>query len=146
MSSLSGLEQLRAAAIDGRTENVRHRQNEIQKLHLCLRENAATILSSITKDSDSGSSNTSLESEAEFWLTMNAVEQQYDGLDFEASIKQEYLIVTGANNQGRRIGKGVVVIRPTTHTRFYSIIVPLVTAIAAGSCTALEVRFCNQIL
>ncbi|KFZ04648.1 hypothetical protein V501_09104 [Pseudogymnoascus sp. VKM F-4519 (FW-2642)] len=138
MSSLSGLEQLRAAAIDGRTENVRHRQNEIQKLHLCLRENAATILSSITKDSDSGSSNTSLESEAEFWLTMNAVEQQYDGLDFEASIKQEYLIVTGANNQGRRIGKGVVVIRPTTHTRFYSIIVPLVTAIAAGSCTALE--------
>jgi hypothetical protein len=146
MPSLTGLEQLRAAAIDGRTENVRHRQNEIQKLHSCLRENATTILSSISKDSDGGSTTISLESEAEYWLTMNAVEQQYDGLDFEASIKQEYLIATGANNQSRRIGKGVVVVRPTTHTRFYSIIVPLATAMAAGSCTALEVRFCIQIL
>lgn len=145
MPSLSGLEQLRAAAIDCRTENVRYRQNEIQKLHSCLRENATAILSSISKDSDGSSSAISLESEAEYWMTMNAVEEQHDGLDFEASIKQEYLIVTGANNQSRRIGKGVVVIRPTTHTRFYSIIVPLVTAMAAGNCTALEVRFCNQI-
>ncbi|KFY28342.1 hypothetical protein V491_00524 [Pseudogymnoascus sp. VKM F-3775] len=138
MSSLSGLEQLRVAAIDGRTENVRHRQNEIQKLHLCLRENATAILSSISKDTDGGSSAIDVESEIEYWLTMNAVEQQYEGLDFEASIKKEYLIATGTNNQSRRIGKGVVVIRPTTHTRFYSIIVPLVTAVAAGSCTVLE--------
>lgn len=145
MPSLSGLEQLRAAAIDCRTENVRYRQNEIQRLHSCLRENATAILSSIFKDSDGSSSTISIESEAEYWMTMNAVEEQHDGLDFEASIKQEYLIVTGANNQSRRIGMGVVVIRPTTHTRFYSIIVPLVTAMAAGSCTALEVRLCNQI-
>ncbi|KAL5351162.1 hypothetical protein ACLOAV_003013 [Pseudogymnoascus australis] len=99
MPSLSGLEQLRAAAIDCRTENVRYRQNEIQKLHSCLRENATAILSSISKDSDGSSSAISLESEAEYWMTMNAVEEQHDGLDFEASIKQEYLIVTGANNQ-----------------------------------------------
>lgn len=76
---------------------------------------------------------------------MNAVEQQYEGLDFEESIKREYLIATGANNQSQRIGKGVIVIRPTTHTRFYSIIVPLATAMAAGNCTALEVRFRDQI-
>ncbi|KFY35727.1 hypothetical protein V494_05662 [Pseudogymnoascus sp. VKM F-4513 (FW-928)] len=138
MPSLSSLEQLHAAAIDGRTDNVRHRQNELQKLHLCLRENATTILSCISKDSDGGSSTISLESEAEYWLTINAVEQQYDGLDFETSIKEEYLIATGTNNENRRIGKGVVVIRPTTHTRFYSIIVPLVAAIAAGNCIALE--------
>ena len=145
MPSLSGFEQLRAAAIDGRTENVRHRQNEIQKLHLSLCENAMIILSSISKDSDGSSSTITIESEAEYWLTMNAVEQQYEGLDFEESIKQEYLIATGANNQSQRIGKGVIVIRPTTHTRFYSIIVPLATAMAAGNCTALEVRFRDQI-
>jgi acyl-CoA reductase-like NAD-dependent aldehyde dehydrogenase len=141
MASSGSLEQLRAAVIDGRTENVRYRQNELQRLHSSLRENATTIIAAISKDAEAISPNIRFESEAEYWLAMDGVERQFESLDFEASLKQEYLITTGASNKDRRVGKGLVLIRPSTHTRFYSIIIPLATAITAGNCVALEVRF-----
>jgi len=137
MASLGAIEQLRAAVIDGRTDNVRHRQNELQDLHATLRNNADQILSAISEDGQS--SGISPEARSEFYLAMNAANRLYHSLDFEKSIKDEYQLANGIDNTTRRVGKGLVIIRPTTHTRFYSIICPLATAITAGNCTALEV-------
>jgi len=140
MAQQERIEQLRAAVIDGRTENVRYRQNELYRLHELLRTSVRGLLSAISADAHDSSVDVNTESEAEYYLAMNAVQQLYDSLDFEKSLKQEYLVANGIDNRDRRIGKGLVLIRPTTHTRFYSVIVPIATAIAAGNCICLEVR------
>jgi len=134
------VQQLCAAVIDGRTENVRYRQNELFKLHETLITSSRDILSAISADTNVTSVDANFECEAEYYLCMNAVEQLYSSLNFERALKQEYLVANGADNKERRIGKGLVLIRPTTHTRFYSTMVPIATAIAAGNCICLEVR------
>jgi acyl-CoA reductase-like NAD-dependent aldehyde dehydrogenase len=134
----SSFELLQAAAIDGRTSNVRYRQNELHSLHAVLRSNADAICTAIKKDSQNRVSDSI--SESEYYLAMDAITHFYEGLDFDKALVTEYLISTGADNPNRRVGKGIVVIRPTAHTRFYSIICPLAAAIAAGNCVCLEVR------
>lgn len=136
MSLDCGLEKLRAAVIDGRTQNVRYRQDELQKLHAALRNNADGILSAISNDTNGPTS----EATAEYYLAMSGFKKFYQSLRFEDSIKDEYSIAKGVDAASRRVGKGLVILRPTTHTRFYSIICPIAAAIAAGNCTCLEVR------
>lgn len=137
MNASHTLSQLKAAVIDGRTENLRYRQNELQKLHATLRENADKILTVIA--SHGSSRKIGSEAETEYYLTLQAVANFYKSLDFSESLKNEYLIANGADNVDRRVGKGLVILRPTTHTRFYSIICPLAAAISAGNCILLEV-------
>ena len=132
-----GLDILRAAVIDRRTENVRWRQNEFQRLHAALREKVDVICEAISKDASSSIA----DSQKEFYLTMDAIRQSYETLDFDRLLKEEYSIKDGKDNLSRRVGLGLVVIRPTRHTRFYSILTPLVAAIAAGNCVLLEVRW-----
>lgn len=131
------IQHLQESVIDGRTENVRYRQNQLQALHEALRNNADLIRNAIAKDAKLQSSNA--EVEVEYYLSMNAVKHFYDGLNFEASIKQEYLIANGVDNAERRTGYGLVILRPTTHTRLYSIVCPLAAALAAGNSVVLEV-------
>ncbi|KAL2074047.1 hypothetical protein VTL71DRAFT_7825 [Oculimacula yallundae] len=141
MGSSSGLDLLRAAVIDGRTANIRYRQNELQSLHQALRDNADELLLAITKDGrGDGSTEPSFEADAEYSHTMSAVKQFYSTLNFDQSHKDEYLLANGVDNPLRRVGKGLVVIRPTTHTRFYSTISPIAAAISAGNCVCLELE------
>lgn len=140
MALQSGLEELRAAAIDGRTQNVRYRQNELQKLHAMLRDNAEGILFAISMDANGPIPAATPEVTAEYYLAMNGITKLNQSLQFEESIKNEYSIASGIDAPSRSIGKGLVILRPTTHTRFYSIICPIATAIAAGNCTCLEVQ------
>ena len=141
MAFVPELELLRAAVIDGRTDNFRYRQTELHSLHAALRNSADAIVAAISKDSCGESSKEiSVEAWAEYCLTMDAITRLYKSLNFEQSMKDEYQLANGIDNTGRQIGKGLVVIRPTNHTRFYSTICPLVTAIAAGNCACLEVR------
>jgi acyl-CoA reductase-like NAD-dependent aldehyde dehydrogenase len=140
MASLAGIEQLRAAVVDGRTQNVRYRQNELQSFHETLSNNADKIRAAISQDLNGSSTGVSSEAEAEYYYAMSAVKHFYSSLDFEKSLKDEYLLANGADNVSRRVGKGLVIIRPTTHTRFYSIVSPTVAALTAGNCVCLEVR------
>ncbi|KAI9667675.1 MAG: hypothetical protein M1821_000492 [Bathelium mastoideum] len=126
--------QLRAAKVDGRTENVRYRQNELQRLHRTLRDHADTICEAIEKDAQSPR----VEVDSEFYLGMLGVRDAYKSLDFSKELKDEYLIAKEKNNENRRVRYGIVLIRPTTHTRFFSIVAPLALAIAAGNCILLE--------
>ncbi|KAK3325681.1 Aldehyde/histidinol dehydrogenase [Apodospora peruviana] len=135
---IAALERLEAAAIDGQMENVRHRQMLLHHLHEVLSEEADVICEAIR------SANNSREkikgtSETEYYLAMEAVRHFYGTLDFDRELEDEYRVANGKNNEGRRVGFGMVVIRPTRHTRFYSVVVPLAAAISAGNCVVLEI-------
>ncbi|KAL9088939.1 MAG: hypothetical protein Q9165_005996 [Trypethelium subeluteriae] len=126
--------QLRAAKIDGRTENVRFRQNELQNLHKALGDNADVICEAIQKDAQGPR----VEVDSEYYLGMLAVRDAYQSLDFDNELREEYLIAKNKDNEKRRVGYGIILIRPTTHTRFFSIVAPVALAIAAGNCVLLE--------
>lgn len=128
------LERIQSAVIDGRTENVRFRQGQLQALHKTLREEGSSICRALTQDSPSSA----IEVDSEFYLALDAVRHFYDTLDFDKELQQEYNVANGKDNKDRRVGAGLVIIRPTTHTRFYSIVNPLAAAISAGNCVILE--------
>lgn len=137
--SSSNFEQLRAAAIDGRTNNIRFRQKELHALSAALQNSIDDILGAISEDAGGSSQVPSPEMQAEYYLAMDALKRLYGSLDFQQSLKDEYLIANGADNATHRVSKGLVVIRPTWHTRFYSCVCALATAITAGNCVVLEV-------
>lgn len=134
-SDTAAIDRLQESVVDGRTENGRYRQDQLQRLHRTLREQASQITAALVADSKSSSS----EVDAEYYLGMEAVRHFYNSLDFEKDLKDEYSVVRGEDNLTRRVGAGLVLIRPTSHTRFYSIVTPLAAAIAAGNCIILEV-------
>ncbi|TVY32179.1 Aldehyde dehydrogenase family 3 member B1 [Lachnellula subtilissima] len=137
MDSLQdSINTLRSAVIDGRTENVRHRQNELLKLHSGLRGKSSSICDAISKDSGVSAS----DAQKEFVLAMDAVQKMYETLHFEKSLEDEYLVKEGKDHLSRKVGVGIVAIRPTKHTRLYSIASPLAAAIAAGNCVLLELE------
>jgi acyl-CoA reductase-like NAD-dependent aldehyde dehydrogenase len=136
------IHHLQAAVTDGRTANIRYRQNEFQKLHAMLVENPDAISVAITKDTQG----TSSEIEAEIFLALESLRDHYDSLDFAKELKEEYSISNGEDNGSRRVGVGIVFIRPTSHTRFYSILAPIGAALAAGNCILLEVRITAYII
>ena len=145
MGSSAGMDLLRAAVVDGRTANVRYRQNELQSLHQALRNNVDELLLASIKDGCGDSAKEpSSEADAEYSHTMSAVKQFYSTLNFEQSHKDEYLLANGSDSPSRRVGKGLVVIRPSTHTRLYSIICPIAAAITAGNCVCLEVSLTQR--
>lgn len=130
------MDRLRGAVIDGRTRNIRYRQDELQNLHSALCVNSTNIKNAIVIDSSC-----SIEvAERVFFLTMDAVRQSYNTLNFDRSLKEEYKVRHGENNLTRSVELGLLVLRPTRHTRFYSVVTPLAAAIAAGNCLILEVR------
>lgn len=129
------LDNLRGAVIDGRTRNIRYRQNEMQNLHALLRRSSDDICDAIKKD-DIGSIEVV---EREFFLAMDSIRQSYDSLNFDRSLREEYYIQYGEDNLTNLVEFGLVVLRPGRYSRFYSIVTPLAAAIAAGNCLLLEV-------
>ncbi|KAH9883343.1 Aldehyde/histidinol dehydrogenase [Xylariomycetidae sp. FL2044] len=132
----AAIDRLQMALEDGRTENVRYRQDQLQSLHKTLCENATAICTAIAQDTKASA----MEVETEFFLSMDAVRHFYESLNFAEALKDEYSVTQGKNYSKRRLGVGMVVIRPTSHTRLYSILSPLAAAISAGNCVILELQ------
>jgi acyl-CoA reductase-like NAD-dependent aldehyde dehydrogenase len=128
-------DRLLSSVTDGRAENTRFRQNQLHSLHARLKAQKTEICSALS----SSSSSTSADAEAEYFLTLDAINQIYETLDFEKALKEEYLITTGANNVRRKVAVGLVTVKPSSHSRFYSAVVPSAAAVAAGNCILLEV-------
>ncbi|KAK3378388.1 Aldehyde/histidinol dehydrogenase [Podospora didyma] len=138
-SKEAALERVEAAAIEGRTENIRYRQDQLQKLHQALSHYEKQICDALLQDSSSSpEAADELEVAKEFYWGMTGIRHFYDELDFGKELENEYRVANGQDNVARRVGVGVVVIRPTTHTRFWSVVSPLAAAIAAGNCVVLE--------
>ncbi|PPJ57777.1 hypothetical protein CBER1_00250 [Cercospora berteroae] len=106
--------RVQAAAIDGRYENVFHRQVQLERLCKAVSDNVEEIKKAIA--SDSGSS--PAEVAVEYHETLSAVKRDYATLDHKAALEQEYLI---ANGQMRRIGGSQLEL------------LPLSAALAAGN-------------
>ncbi|KAK6062339.1 putative aldehyde dehydrogenase [Seiridium cupressi] len=103
-SQESAIERLQLAVIDGRTENIRYRQNQLQGLHTALRNDAGTICSALARDSQASAA----EVETEYYLATDAVRHWYDSLDFAEEHKQEYAVTEGKDNSTRRLGVGLL--------------------------------------
>ncbi|KAJ2901687.1 Aldehyde dehydrogenase dimeric NADP-preferring [Zalerion maritima] len=132
-SDVQALGRLRASVVDGRTESIRYRQAQLQDLHKNIREAATGLLSALQEDGS-----TPEEASVEVVLAQDTVRHAYDSLHFHKELKDEYSITEGKNYVNRRAGYGLVVIRPTRHTRLYSVLAPLSAAVAAGNCTVIE--------
>lgn len=131
----SAIEKLLDTVVDGRAEVIRFRQDNLISLHDALRKESAALIAA--QEKDTGASKTEIE--AEHFLALEAIRHFYESLDFAKELETEYLVAHGRDNPGRRTGAGLVIIRPTTYTRLFSILSPLAAAIAAGSVVALEV-------
>ncbi|KAF4624948.1 hypothetical protein G7Y89_g13219 [Cudoniella acicularis] len=130
------LKELTATVIDGRTKNVRYQQTQLLNLHAALSRKEDVICSAISTDT----SGSNCEVAAEFFWTADVVRRLFESIDFEGDLENEYLVARNKDDLNRRCAIGLAVIRPTTHTRLYSIISVLATAVAAGNCVLLELE------
>ncbi|CAG8918558.1 unnamed protein product [Penicillium salamii] len=133
-SSDSHLKRVCAAATDGRTTNVRFIQTQLRNLHQSILDTRVEIIQAIA----SNPLMTGTEAEVEYLLAISSVRKCYEELNFEKIIADEYKVAKGQNNPHRRVGYGVVLIKPTAHTRFYSIMSPAACAIATGNTFVVE--------
>lgn len=129
------LQAVREAAIDGRIHNVIYRQLQLESLQKTLFEHADAIKQAISKDSCHGDNETAIE----YLLAMKNLTAHYQSLDFKSTLKDEYAILKGEDREGRQEPFGIVYIVPTNYTLFYSVIVAVSAAIAAGNCVVIEV-------
>lgn len=143
----ASLERIAESVTDGRAENVRYRQEELFSLHTSLVDHASALCQALggTRAGGGGGEeqrkHEEKEAEVEYYLALDAVRHFYDSLDFDKELEDEYRVANGKNHETRRVGFGMVVIRPTDHTRFYSIVVPLAAALSAGNCVVVEVSW-----
>lgn len=127
--------RLRAAVVDGRLSNVFERQNQLNRLHNGLIKSANSIQEAIVKDTG----NTKAEAAIEYSLTLSILKKQLASLNPEKELEAEYRVAKGADAADRREAIGIAYIEPVKHTFFYSVIVPLSVAIAAGNCVIVQV-------
>lgn len=129
------LQPIREAAIDGRTKNIIWRQIQLENLQRTLIDNADTIQAAIQQDN----AYTATEAAIEYCLTLKCLNENYDSLDVEQALKDEYSIARGENAEDFRDPVGIVYIVPTIHNFFYSVVSSVGAAITAGNCVVIEV-------
>ncbi|KAF7193252.1 Aldehyde dehydrogenase, dimeric NADP-preferring [Pseudocercospora fuligena] len=122
--------RIQAATIDGRYHNIYHRQVELERLCKALTDNVNEIKQAISADYQYSES----EIAVEYHLTLSAVKQYYASLSPKKAHDEEYLVASGKDAANHRCPAGIVYIEPIQHTLFYSTIVPLSAALAAGNC------------
>lgn len=129
------LQPIREAAIDGRLHNIIYRQTQLEKLQKTLIANIASIENAIRNDSG----NSEAEAAVECILTLQSLKGYYNLLDAEDALHKEYSIARGEDAPEHVEPIGVVYVVPSVYSPFYSVIVALSAAIAAGNCVVLEV-------
>ncbi|KAL0261502.1 hypothetical protein SLS55_002932 [Diplodia seriata] len=138
------LANVRSTAIDGRLHNVYWRQDQLRNLHSTLVSHEAAVLEATTKDARNI---TLAEAKAEFYLALAAVKQHFLSLNPERELEHEYRVAHGQDAADRRDPAGIVYIEPqSTHTPFYSTMVPLASAITAGNCVVVQLETTLQSL
>ncbi|KAM5384546.1 hypothetical protein ACJZ2D_001291 [Fusarium nematophilum] len=124
-------QKLQEAVIDGRLANVYIRRQQLSRLRDSVLQSKDAILEAIAKDSSVARN----EALAEFYTTMTVIKHYYDELAPADAHRTEYQIANGQDAADAREGVGIVLITAQqAHTFFYSVLVPLCAAIAAGNC------------
>ena len=133
------LKRIQAAVIDGRAQTPRFIQKQLTKLHEALVKHSADFKNAIKNDSNL----LDVEAEVEYFLTLDAVRQAYSSVDFSKALANEYSLAASKDHSSRRVAHGCAFVVPSQNSPFYSTIVPMVIAIAAGNCVILEVSNCS---
>jgi acyl-CoA reductase-like NAD-dependent aldehyde dehydrogenase len=131
------ISNLRSAAVDGRLSNPIFRKAQLQKLHEKLSQNSAEIQTTIQRDTG----HSKAEVVAEYWLAVKLVKDAYDGLNQDASLKDEYRIARSQNAANGREPVGIVVVEAARHAYLFCLLSALVPALAAGNCIVVKVSF-----
>lgn len=139
MASAQLFPRIVSAKIDGRTQNIRYRQNQFHRLQSILVRHVDEITSAIQADSG----HTPEEVQAEICLAMKEMRTHYLSMKLEKDLEEEYAIAHGKDNINGRRGVGIVYIVPSMHAMFYSVVSALSAAMASGNCVIVEVRSCG---
>ncbi|OAG05558.1 ALDH-like protein, partial [Paraphaeosphaeria sporulosa] len=131
------LANLNATALTGRSSNPFFRREQLKFLHDTLRGEINAIRDALRQDQHV----TDAEATMEIAITLRHLKTHYAGIDQKAELESEYRPTKAKDAADRREPWGVVYIEPNLgHTPFFSVIEPLGTAIAAGSCIALKLE------
>jgi aldehyde dehydrogenase (NAD+) len=135
------LTNLQATALTARCHNSFFRQKQLKSLHDSFRSNAASIKDAIKQDTRVSDA----EATTEIALALDVVKEHYSSLEPKKELEAEYRITNGKDAADRRAPWGVVYVEPQrSHTPFFSMVVALSPALAAGNCVALKVKLCPK--
>lgn len=134
MATNSSRAGIPAARIDDRAESIRYRQDQLQHLHSKTLSLEREIREALVKDSGF----TVDECNVEFILTLEAIRADYDSLDLQQSLEDEYKIANDQSSPEHTVAFGTVLIKPARSFPFYSILSAISAAIAAGNSVILE--------
>ena len=123
------------AEIEGTASSVRHRQNQLQRLHISLLKAKTPIVDALRQDH----SYTEWEAGFEYSLALSELRNHYDSIDL-ASEKAAADSIVEETEITHVSAVGIVYIIPhTARNGFYAAISPLCAAMAAGNCVIVEV-------
>ncbi|PVI04315.1 ALDH-like protein [Periconia macrospinosa] len=126
-----------------RCHNSLFRQQQLKFLHDVLRNNVQDIREAIKRDTGA----IDAEVTTEIAVVLNVVKEHYAGIDPKKELDEEYKVKKREDAGGRKVPWGVVYIEPELrHTPFFSIVVPLCVAVAAGNCVVLKLETTSQSL
>ncbi|RVX74926.1 hypothetical protein B0A52_01203 [Exophiala mesophila] len=130
----SEIKLLLSSAVDGRTRDLRYRQNQLLSLHQWIANHRIALEHAIERDEHVE------EHEAQFVvsMTLREVQAHYDELDLTKALEEEYRVKNGRNNAGARSPEALIYVIPEKFTLFYSALSTLSACIAAGSCCIIE--------
>lgn len=136
-TSASQIAALQATANTRRCHNSFFRQEQLKALHDVLRTRSSDIVTAIQKDTNV----TSVEATIQCALALSIIKEHYQAINPGKELENQHRIMEGKNARDRRDPYGVVYIEPDLkHTPFFSIVVVLGAAVAAGNCVALKVK------
>ncbi|KAF2132054.1 ALDH-like protein [Dothidotthia symphoricarpi CBS 119687] len=136
-TSDNALASLQATAFTARCHNAYFRQKQLKSLHDVLRNDSSVIKDAISQDSHVSEG----EAATEVAVALDVVREHYDSVDAKKELAEEYRVTNGKDASDRREPLGVVYIEPLrTHTPFFSTVVAVSAALAAGNCVALKVE------
>jgi aldehyde dehydrogenase (NAD+) len=128
---------LQATANTRRCHNSFFRQEQLKALHDVLRTRSSDVVTAIRKDTDV----TSAEATTQCALALSIIKEHYEAINPGKELEDQHRITEGKNARDRREPWGVVYIEPDLkHTPFFSIVIVIGAAMAAGNCIALKVN------
>ncbi|KAI8632759.1 Aldehyde/histidinol dehydrogenase [Xylariaceae sp. FL1651] len=128
------LSNIRSTAIDGRLLNPIYRKTLLRDLHNALSDHITDIQDAIVNDTGKQSS----EAKAETWLSLQLLADAYVSIRPDQAVKQEYAIARGEDLSNNREPIGIVIVHPSVHCFFFSLMSALVPAFSAGNCVVVQ--------
>lgn len=128
------------AGIEGIASSVRHRQAQLQRLHISLLKAKTSVVDALRQDHGY----TEWEAGFEYSLALSELRSHYESIEL-ASEKAAAESIAEETEITHVSAVGIVYIIPqTARNCFYAVISPLCAAVAAGNCVVVEVSLTSR--